>query len=131
MRTPPFLPLFALCAIGVLAPVARGDGLLAKGRPFLEEHCFGCHGDETQKGGLRLDTLGQQLDEAKIFGQWADVYERVSTGEMPPPKRKSQPSPDARSAFVNEVKRALLDSETQRRSAEGRVVLRRINRTEY
>ena len=23
-------------------------------RPILAEHCFGCHGDEKRKGGLRL-----------------------------------------------------------------------------
>src|SRR5688572_9432854 len=26
-------------------------------RPLLAEHCFSCHGDQKQKGGLRLDTV--------------------------------------------------------------------------
>ncbi len=50
-----FLLLFLLPA---LAPAQSADDLLffeKKVRPLLVEHCTSCHGEQKQKGGLRLD----------------------------------------------------------------------------
>ena len=100
-------------------------------RPFLEKHCYDCHGEDAQKAGLRLDTLGVGLSEAEKASRWAEVYERVAAGEMPPAKRKDQPAPAERAAFSEALKRSLLASEQQRHAADGRVMLRRLNRVEY
>jgi hypothetical protein len=97
--------------------------------PFLEAHCFDCHDEQKQKGGLRLDTLGRNLEDAANSKHWQDVYERVSAGEMPP-KRKTQPAPNERAAFTESLKQSLLAADQLRR-ADGRVVARRLNRDEY
>src|SRR6476661_8609202 len=75
---------------------------------FLETHCYDCHGDDVQKGGLRLDTLGRNFNNRDDAQAWEEVYQRVATGEMPPPKHKRQPAPDERSAFVDSLRTSLL-----------------------
>jgi hypothetical protein len=46
-----------------LPPASKQKGLTyAKDvRPILEASCFGCHGEQRQKGGLRLDSLETAL----------------------------------------------------------------------
>ena len=53
--------LVQFVAVCLLMPVAAfaDDGaefFEAKVRPILVEHCLGCHGEQKQKGGLRLDS---------------------------------------------------------------------------
>ena len=49
------------CLTGRLAAAAppdprAGEFFEAKVRPVLAEHCYSCHGEKKQRGGLRLDT---------------------------------------------------------------------------
>jgi len=44
-----------------LVPLAQAVEFDNNVRPLLELHCVKCHGSDKQKGGLRLDTLGQAL----------------------------------------------------------------------
>ena len=41
---------------------APGEFFEKKIRPIFVEHCFKCHGEEKQKGGLRLDSLAAALE---------------------------------------------------------------------
>ena len=77
----------------LLGAAASADERLA----FLEKHCFECHDTETKKGGLDLTKL--RYDAAKPE-KWILVHDAVADGEMPPAKKKSQPSTAERSAFV-------------------------------
>ncbi|MEY4272736.1 MAG: hypothetical protein RL250_1602, partial [Verrucomicrobiota bacterium] len=72
----------------------------AEPRAFLEKHCFECHDGETKKGGLDLTAL--RYDAAKPE-KWLQVHDAVADGEMPPAKKKSQPTPAERAAFVTEL----------------------------
>lgn len=123
--------LAAACAFALGAGTTRAENDAVTVASFLEKHCFECHGEDVQKGGLRLDTLPRRLDDAGNFERWAEVYGRVSAHEMPPAKCRNQPVAGDRAAFAGELKQALLDSENRRRAIDGRVVLRRINRSEY
>ncbi len=52
--------LLATPILAADAPKSKAEAVEffeSKVRPVLAEHCFGCHGPEKQKGGLRLDTL--------------------------------------------------------------------------
>jgi mono/diheme cytochrome c family protein len=72
----------------------------AEPRAFLEKHCYECHDKETKKGGLDLESLGsekQQLD------RWIKIHDAVADGEMPPAKKKTQPTATERNAFVAEL----------------------------
>jgi hypothetical protein len=69
-----------LCAVGLLpawsgSPAASGGAnkpekpspeavrfFEAKIRPILADHCFKCHGEKKQKGGLRLDSRAEVLE---------------------------------------------------------------------
>src|SRR5687768_1659892 len=53
-------------------------------QPFLAANCNRCHGEKKQKGELRLDTLSRDFAGGGSAGHWADVMDRISSGEMPP-----------------------------------------------
>lgn len=97
--------------------------------PFVEEHCIRCHGAITSKGDLRLDVIERDMSRPATFERWQGIVERVRTGEMPP-KDEPQPKPGQVADFVKQVT-AHLDAVAAVRRAEGRVVLRRLNRVEY
>lgn len=97
---------------------------------YLQRHCLDCHGPDLQEGGLRLDELARDLPDLATERRWTRVLEKVERGEMPP---ADQPRPGAadtvafRSALHDHLHRASL----ARQQREGRVVIRRLNRTEH
>ncbi len=66
---------------------------------LMEDTCYGCHDDATQKGDVRLDTLGLLPLDARL-DLLNRMQEKVYTGEMPPKKKKSQPTEDERSQIL-------------------------------
>ena len=98
--------------------------------PFLEDHCFDCHDISKQKGNLRLDNLKFDPSDAANAKTWIHVFERVEANEMPP-KKQERPTEVERTAFIQSLEHDLMPAEMARQKAEGRVVLRRLNRTEY
>jgi hypothetical protein len=56
--------------------------------PFLEQHCFDCHDNDTQKGDLNLSEL-TAVDETNA-ATWKSVWAQIALEEMPP-KKKTQP----------------------------------------
>jgi mono/diheme cytochrome c family protein len=98
-------------------------------RPFLVRHCQECHGSDKPKGGFRVDRLAPNFDDRASLERWQSVLKRVRTGEMPP---KSQPRPSAQDVQVlSDWVNTRTEAAAARRAAEGRVVLRRLNRVEY
>jgi mono/diheme cytochrome c family protein len=100
--------------------------LAAEPRAFLEKHCFECHDAETKKGGLDLTTLN--YDAAKP-GKWVPLHDAVAAGEMPPAKRKSQPTSAERAAFVAELGGRLTTDIAA--AHPHRIGLRRLTRLEF
>ncbi len=96
---------------------------------FLKEHCLRCHGPEKSKGDLRLDLLDADFSKPGAYERWRDIVSRVQSGEMPPEK-EPRPKPAQAQAFVRQLS-ARLDEAGAKQRAEGRVVLRRLNRVEY
>lgn len=93
--------------------------------PFLDAHCSGCHDAADKKGGLDLDALKFDSDPAN-HAKWVQIFDRVLSGEMPPPK-KQRPDPKVQRTFLTTLGQGLLQ---QHVAAKG-TVLRRLNRTEY
>src|SRR5262245_49791337 len=59
-------------------------------RPLLEQYCFDCHADGSNKGGIAFDEL--KTDSAILDHQlWQRVLKNVRAGLMPPEK-KPRPS---------------------------------------
>jgi hypothetical protein len=102
----------------------------ARVRPLLASHCVACHGGEKPKGKLRLDRLPSDLADAATREHWADVVERLKAGEMPP-KGKPRPAEKDVQAFTEWLAPRVAAADTAARAAQGRVVLRRLNRVEY
>jgi len=113
----------------VSAPPANRHSESAPLKPFVVEHCLGCHAGSDAKGGLVLDGLVDEpiAAHAKV---WEKVVRRLSSRQMPP---LGNPRPDeAVYATVVESLERELDHEAAQHPDPGRTpTLRRLNRTEY
>lgn len=100
-------------------------------KPILEEHCFKCHGKKKQKGDLRLDLLPPDLLKNRVAAEtWHDVLDALNLSEMPPEKEAPLPPVELNilTGWINQEIDAVVAA---RKNTDGRVVLRRLNRTEY
>lgn len=99
--------------------------------PILKEHCYKCHGEKKQKGKLRLDTLSPDLLKSRIAAEtWHDVRDALNLGEMPP-EEEPELSREKRQILVGWVNQEIDALIEAKKSTGGRVVLRRLNRSEY
>jgi mono/diheme cytochrome c family protein len=123
--------LFTIVGTLVCFPAARAaaaeGGAVTKA--FLERHCAACHDEDNQKGKFRVDTLPDRANTPDAENRWGRVLSRLEAGEMPPPKRERPPA-DEVSAALSWMK-AELASAAKAHRADGRVRIRRLNRTEY
>jgi hypothetical protein len=118
--------LFLLAA----AQAAPDAGAADPVRSVLVRHCRECHGGEKPKGDFRLDELNAAAPSPAVEELWQKVAEQLRSGAMPPKKKPRLPEADAR-AVIDWVDRNAAAAAARRRASEGRVVLRRLNRTEY
>ena len=89
------------CVLGtVVASVLYAE--VSEAEELLENYCYSCHDEWEQKGGLQLDELGQMPLESRL-----DVLNRVQEqlylGQMPPKKKKKQPTEAERSKMLSWV----------------------------
>ena len=111
------------------APGSKPERISQSTSQFFKEHCLHCHGPDQSKGGLRLDQLDDDLASSTKFERWREILIRMREGEMPP---ADEPRPPAgKLAEVVAKLSAQLDAASARQRSEGRVILRRLNRTEY
>jgi hypothetical protein len=98
-------------------------------RVVLTRHCLECHSGEKPKGDLRLDRLSHDFADPASQQRWLAVLQRIKAGEMPPEDKPRPPANDVR--VLADWISGKVQAEAARRAAEGRVVLRRLNRAEY
>lgn len=94
-----------------------------KVRPFIDAHCIECHGEDVQKGRLRLD--GEVSMKT-----WIKVHDRIAAGEMPP-KKSEQPPQALREESLKSLRDSLHAASLEKQRTQGRVPIRRLNGTEY
>jgi len=97
---------------------------------ILARHCGECHGAEKPKGDFRLKDLDAGVSSSAAEERWQSVLDQVRSGSMPPKKKPRLPEPDLK-ALTEGIDRSLTAAAAKRRAAQGRVVLRRLNRVEY
>jgi mono/diheme cytochrome c family protein len=99
-------------------------------RTFFAKHCIECHGEKKAKSDLRLDQLSADFAGEASRKTWRTVLEKISAGEMPPDSKPRPPKRELHdlSAWIATNVRA---ADQKQRLAEGRAVLRRLNRVEY
>lgn len=95
---------------------------------FLETHCVRCHGPEKQKGDLRIDQLSRHFRRGEDSHLWAEIIEKVNSGEMPP---KKKPQQDEIAVFVSTLDARLKEGRAARMAARAAVAHYRLSRKEY
>ncbi len=99
--------------------------------PILRTHCLRCHGPEKQESQIRLDKLSTDLIQDRGAAEsWHEVLHALNAGEMPPADAK-QLSAAQRATLTTWISSAIEHAVDAQRDTDGRVVLRRLNRTEY
>jgi hypothetical protein len=130
--------LLAGIALGGLAMTER-ESLAAVGKTqpskdpahlLFAEHCQKCHSGAKHKGDFQIESLTQDFSDRKNRELWLSVMEQLKSGEMPPKEKPRPPAPKVKAA-VNWINDHAGAAELARKAAEGRVVMRRLNRAEY
>jgi mono/diheme cytochrome c family protein len=93
---------------------------------FLTAHCQKCHTGEKPKGDFDLASLTTNFADKTNRERWLKVLEQVQTGTMPPKERPRPPQ-----GQIDGVADLIQREAALGQAAAGRVVLRRLNRTEY
>lgn len=124
MRRASFLILPVL-SIGLLPADLRDDL-----EPFLDTHCYACHDDIDNEGGLNLLDLKLDPENPKNRSIWEQVFRRVEDGEMPP-KKKKRPAAEAISKFLKQLEAPLIKADRLSLAKAGRVNARRLTAQEY
>ncbi|MEM0895595.1 MAG: DUF1588 domain-containing protein [Verrucomicrobiota bacterium] len=92
----------------------------------LANYCLDCHDADVQKGEINLDFLEIDWSEHDAQFHWERVLKAVRSGEMPPKKRKTQPTKKEREVLVHWIDQQLMEH-----TKTGGTVARRLNKTEY
>lgn len=98
-------------------------------RPFFARHCQTCHEGPKPKGRFRLSSLTPNFSDKANRERWLTVLEQVTSGTMPP-KEKPRPVPQDVRALADWI-HARVEKGAAANASQGRVGLRRLNRTEY
>jgi mono/diheme cytochrome c family protein len=109
---------------------AAAAGYATHIRPFLDKHCIDCHGTDSAKAGLRLDSLAPAFADADRERLWIKVLERLEAGDMPPRKRP-RPLPADRNQIVSWINDRLLEADRRAQPPRGSLALRRLTRLQY
>ena len=123
------LNITTLLGTFALASAAAAE-LGGKLEPMFDQHCYDCHDADAKKGGLDLVALRWKPDDTENLQQWTKVFDKVERGEMPP-KKKERPPAEVSSTFLKTLHDELHTFSRHKQESEGRVVYRRLNRTEY
>ena len=112
-------------------PSPRLDTFRAAIEPAFRKACAPCHGPEKQKGSFRIDTLDPDLYTGEDVSWWLEVFDVISTGEMPPEETEIELIDSDRSSIVNWLSSELQAASQARRSEQGHSSFRRMTRYEY
>jgi hypothetical protein len=97
---------------------------------FLEKHCLRCHSEKKEESDVRLDQLSRDFKSGKDSHRWAEVLEKINSGEMPP-KEEARPTQEEISAFITVLDAQLKEGRAARMAARPPVTHYRLSRKEY
>jgi hypothetical protein len=98
-------------------------------RPLLAQYCFRCHGEEQQKGDVRLDVLDPDFVNGANAEGWHFALDMLNSGDMPP-KREAQPTEEERRLIVTWMTEGVAAAAAAHKG-KSTVVLRRLNKSQY
>ena len=97
---------------------------------YLKAYCVDCHNADLQEGEFRVDTLSKHVGREDT-ALWAEVRERISSGEMPPSDAANQPTAEQGAAVVEWLTTKIKEGEAYRMAQRDRVSFYRLSRDEY
>ena len=109
---------------------AAQDAFLKTVRPFLARNCFACHGDKLKTADLNLEIFRDPAAAAHARTVWEKVFDKLRTGQMPPPGRPA-PAPEEVRAVLEWIENNAFRLERNGTPDPGRVTAHRLNRVEY
>lgn len=116
---------------GEVAAETNNTDFENKIRPFLTAHCLRCHGRQERLGDRRFDRLSFDFSQPQNGELLQDILDQLNLGAMPP-EDEPQPSAEETRQAVDVLTKSLAEARDAARShSAGKVVLRRLNRTEY
>jgi mono/diheme cytochrome c family protein len=121
-----FRRLAAVLFVAAARPAWPAEPITA----FLERHCLRCHGEKSQEGDLRLDTLPRDFSDIQTAERWAEVMGRVNSGEMPPEEEPRPTIAEIESA-VGWISGQIREAQAARMASRGAVSHYRLSREEY
>ncbi|MEO8272237.1 MAG: DUF1587 domain-containing protein, partial [Aureliella sp.] len=125
----PLTTVLATCLFTSLASgsIACGDESF---ETFVTNYCIKCHGPDHQESELRIDKLSRDFQAGGEAHRWAELIERVNSGEMPPAD-EPQPTQDEIAKFVSILDSLINEGRAARMAARPPVVHYRLSRKEY
>ena len=130
-RTALTFALLAFVADGSRAAVPSAEAQFSKAvQPFLAEHCNRCHDEKKHKGEFRVDNLSRDFLKGGSAAKWAEVMDRISSGEMPP-KGEKKPNATEAAKVVEWLAARLKEGEAVRLAKRERVSFHKLTREEY
>lgn len=119
--------LFSFC---LQALPLNAAGIAPEVQTFLDTYCIRCHGKDLKEGDFRIDNLSSKVG-FEDTPQWAEIMERINSGEMPPADGPKLPSADQRAKIVEWIAARIKEGESVRMAKRERVSYRRLTREEY
>lgn len=98
--------------------------------PYFRNHCIRCHGADREESEFRIDTLSKKVG-LQDTALWAEVRERISSGEMPPDDVENPPTAEEGAAVVQWLSDRIKEGEAARMAQRDRVSFYRLSRDEY
>ena len=125
--------ILALCSLTAFADSTTklDDTFQQTVKPFVAAHCISCHGKEDPKGELDLTPYITMDLVAKDAQRWKLVLERLESGEMPPKKAKTHPTPEQRREVIAWIRDIRQHEATRNAGDPGPVYARRLSNVEY
>lgn len=112
-----------LMLVAITLPVSgRAEG---PQHAFLTRHCADCHTGQDAEGGFALEQLEDDLHAPGSAKKWTHLWDRVASGEMPPPDSSDLPQKE-RQKFLAQTGNWLKSSQLQADAELGRVRGRRL-----
>src|SRR5262249_44757263 len=129
-----YIALLSLLSCAVFgAQTTRTPSFENDVRPVLAQTCQTCHNERLSSGGLNILPLLEPRSVGSDRETWERIVSRMKAGEMPP-KGGERPAPEKIGALVDYIQREFDRADLAGKDAKtdpGRVVVHRLNRSEY
>lgn len=113
--------------------VSRADEFARIATPLLRKHCYECHGETKQKGGIEVHHLTSADAALRHHRFLENIARQIENGDMPPEDDVDElPTEEERREMVRSIEAVLskLKNGDFPRNP-GRTTIRRLNRNEY